>query len=35
MCVWIVVEMLHACGGMLEIVIQRTDGDNTGCACTM
>lgn len=34
-CVWIVVEVLCDCGGMLEIVIQRTDGDKTGCACTM
>lgn len=33
--VCIVMEVLCACGGMLETVIQSTDGDNTGCACTM
>lgn len=34
-CVWIVVEVLCACGGNLESVIQSTDGDNTGCALVL
>lgn len=34
-CVWIVVEVLCACGGNLETVIQSTDGDNTGCSLVL